>query len=761
MPPSSPPQQNVVRRFAPEPIETTSKSSKQARKHSPDKQNQEHEPPKIRRFAPEPIETSSKSSRKPAASPEEDSKPAVRRFAPEPIETSKKSSKDKASSNGQDQGSSDSKPAVRRFAPEPVETSKKSSKDKASSNDQNQGSTSHITKFKPQLVETSFGSNRSSRSSSRRTSQHSDVASRKPTEDAVPRRFQPEVLGTAKRSRRNGDANDVNYQDYKTEEGFVVHAREHQRHVRRKAKANRKAMGDGSQSSSRLEIPPEMRRSIAPLDGSAPPRPDMEPERSHSFRCPELDTIDSSESEHESGHSSRRSVSPGQGSPITASDSSYPQAFYKHATRMRESVDESFSHYLMQLEQKKALRRREEAALAAAFPNSDYHEPVHHYVNSEQDGSEEMEIEDRPVTWEGFDDDEFLQRAALRRESTSTVSWEQLELQRHAEQLEQDRLANKVTEKKKESHSPWWNPVTGVMVHEPQVSELKSMRDRARPPMLGNDLKFPRCPSPEPARFDVTQGSEALRKQMCYLSEQSTAETSSSKGGLWAAKAPVKKSEKSVSSAASKAKSTAGKGLWGGFCVSNEDTTSNAALSPPAGPTGLMTPAPRLQNSNPFEQSFAARNGAAVSVAPPTPPDSVDLNRLDAMLMSESQMVAQIEREYPDSFVTQVYNYLSLGYPSLARPFDEELAKISSIPISELREDDVKAKQSPRGYIRLGTDFEGGGGQGVSPQDCKRWQALKLYVLEWAKQEKNFDKTAALTERGNWATTQRRGSWAI
>lgn len=574
----------------------------------------------------------------------------------------------------------------------------------------------------------------------------------------MPRRFQPEVLSTAKRSRRKGDANDANYQNYKTEEGFVVHAREHRRHAGRR-KANKMSTDDASPSLNTLDIPPEMRRCISPLDGSAPPRSDLQPERSHSFRCPELDTIESSESERESGYSSRRSCSPGQGSPITASDMSLPQASYKHATRMRESVDESFSHYLLQLEQKKAQRRLEEAALAA-FPNSDFHEPVQHYINSEQDGSEEMEIEDRPVTWEGFDEEEFLHRAALRRESTGTISWEQLEMQRHAEQLEQDRNANRSTEKKKETHSPWWNPAAGLTLYQ-QDSELKSMRDRARPPMLGNDLMFPRCTSPEPARFDVTQGSEALRKQMCYLSEQSSVETAT-KGGLWAA-APVKKSDQRMASAASKgpAQSTAGKGLWGGFCVSNDDDASlNTALSPPAGPTGLMTPAPRAANSNPFEQSFAQRNGSAVAVAAtPMMSETVDLNRLDAILMSEKQMVAQIEREYPDSFVTQVYNYLSLGYPSLARPFDEELSKISCIPISELREDDVKAKQNPRGYIRLGTDFEGGGGQGITSQDCKRWQALKLYIFEWAKQEKNFDKTDATG--GNWATTQRRGSWAI
>ncbi|KAI5370549.1 hypothetical protein Slin15195_G014240 [Septoria linicola] len=712
----------VVRRFAPEPIETTSKSSKQSRKHSPD-------------------DTASQ-------------QPKARRFAPEPIETTSRSSKDSAAESQAGQA----KPAARRFAPEPIETTHKTSKPKSGSERQDSRGTGHI-RFKPQLVETSYGGNRSSRSSSRQTSQHSDFAAAAGAEQVKPRKFQPEVLSTAKRSRRKGDANDANYQNYKTEEGFVIHAREHQRHAGRKVRTSKAPASDedeAARSPGSLEIPPEMRRSVSPLDGSAPMRAATQPERTHSFRCPDLDTIESSESERESGSSSHRSCSPGQASPITASDSSYRQEFYKHATRMRESVDESFSHYLLQLEQQKAQRRMEEAALAA-FPNSDFHEPVHHYVNSEQDDSDEMEIEDRPVTWEGFDEEEFMHRAALRRESTGKVPWEQLEMQRHAEQLEQDRKANKMTEKKKASHSPWWNPAAAVATHE-QQSELKSMRDRARPPMLGLDLVFPRCPSPEPARFDVTQSCETLRKQMCYLSEQSTVEVS--KGGLWSAPSS-KQVEKSVPTTASKStsKSAAGKGLWGGFCINNEDTSKSAALSPPTGPTGLMTPAPRAEQGNPFEQSFAQRNGATMTLAPPTPPDSMDLNRLDAILMTEKQITAQIELEYPDEFVTQVYNYLSLGYPSLARPFDEELSKISCISIAELREDDVKAKQSPRGYIRLGPDFEGGGGEGITSQDCKRWQALKLYIHEWAKQEKNFDKTVA--PGGNWATTQRRGSWAI
>lgn len=715
------------RRFAPEAIETSSKSSKSTR-----------------RFAPEPIETTSKSSK------------SARRFAPEPIETSSKSSrkdKDKVES----EGPNEPKSAPRRFTPQPVETSHKSSKDSANGKTAERDNSAHV-KFKPQLVETVYGGNRSSTSSSRRTTQ--DETSTIAGDEATPRRFKPEILSTAKRSRRGPERKKNNAREYRTEEGFHVHAREHRKHAGWKTPAETHLAPPG-QSASDHDFSSELRRHIAPLDGSASPT--QRPlERNHSFRCPDLDTIESSESERESGPSSM-SCSPGRGSPITASDSSYNDFPYKHATRERESVDENFSHYLLQLEAKKAHERLQEQALAA-FPNSDFHEPIQHFVNDDQE-SDDMEIDERPSTWEGFDEEIFFSRA--RRESTSKVSWEQLEMQRHAEQLEQERNANKTTAARAPEHSPWWNPAAGLAI-EQQDPDMQSMRDRARPPMLGSDLKFPRCPSPEPARFDVTQGSAKIRQQMLAESNNPVAKKDE-KGGLWNAtsKKPSAAND-STSSAASKAKSsTKGGGLWGGFCVG---TPSEAAASPTPGlapsgiPTGLMTPAPRMEASNPFEQSFAARNGgpSTLKKTPPTPPPEgltgTDLANLDAVLVSDRDFEDLMAREYPDSFVTQVYNYLSLGYPTLARPFDVELSKISGIPISELREDDVKAKSMPKGYIRLDPAYEGPGGDGVQGDGCVRWRALKLYVREWARQEKQGYADAP---GGNWGAIARRGSWAF
>lgn len=714
------------RRFAPEPIEQSTKST--------------------RRFAPEPIETTTKSSK------------SARRFAPEPVETSTRSSRKSNDVEEKSGGTAEATSAPRRFAPQPIETSQTSNRkrnDKDNGHEVKRENSNHV-KFKPQLVETVYGGNRSSRSSSRTTTQ--DDASSIGEGNATPRRFKPEVLSTAKRSRRANENKKESAREYRTEEGFQVHAREHRRHAGWKTPAESHHAPKAQHGPDPI-FSSELRRHIAPLDGSASPT--LRPERSHSFRCPDLDTIESSESERDSDPSSM-SCSPGRGSPVTTSDSSYPDLPYKHATRERESVDENFSHYLLQLEAKRAHERLQEQALAA-FPNSDFHEPIQHFVNDDN-YSDDMEIDERPSTWEGFDEEIFSKHA--RRDSTSKVSWEHLEMQRHAEQLEQERKANKTTAARGTDHSPWWNPAAGLV--EQQDPDIQSMRDRARPPMLGNDLEFPRCPSPEPARFDVTQGSAKIRQQMLAQGNNPVSKKEE-KGGLW--NGTLKKpgtAKDDASSAASKAKSsTKGGGLWGGFCVG---APAEAAASPTPGlapngiPTGLMTPAPRSDNSNPFEMSFAARNGgpSMLKKTPPTPPSEgltgTDLVNLDAVLVSDRDFEEMMEKEYPDSFVTQVYNYLSLGYPTIARDFDEELSKISGTSIKDLREDDVKATTMPKGYIRLDPAYEGPGGNGVQGDGCARWRALKLYVREWARQEK---KGYADASGGNWGATARRGSWAF
>jgi len=703
---------------------------------SPTDSTSRTEPKRIRRFAPEPIEQTTKSSKAARTdATEQHDAPKPRRFAPQIVEQTAKSSRQNS-----DQTATDTKPRVRRFAPEPVEVTHVSSKDK-------EGKFAK-SKFTPEPFETTTRSNRSN------------------TDQKQARKFAPVLIDTAQRSRKGGDTLRAPSQHYRTEDGHSLHAREHRRHI-----TGTKTPVDGetlkaprAQREPRfhhVDFAAEMpRRPVSPLDGSAPCRSSsLNPGRTHSFRCPDLDTIESSESERESGPSSR-SCSPNQGSPITASDSSFTE-LYKHATRIRESVDENFAHYLLQLEAKKAQERLREQALAA-FPNSDFHEPVQHYVNDDQE-SDEFEYEDRVVTWSGFDEDELL--TLVRRRDSTKVPWEQLEMQRHAERAERERANGTAREN---SRSPWWNPAHGMSVHDPD-NEMRSMRDRARPPMLGRDLVFPRCPSPEPARFDVTQGSSILRQQVGSGSGSGDRKQAG-EPTLWmggAARTKKSSGDKKV-------------GLWGGFCVGNGENSIGGELMPPTGPTGLMTP--RAEAPNPFEQSFAAGHLARSGVGgissggishgmlatPPTPPaeprSAPDMAAIDTILVTNYEMEKEIALAYPDSFVTQVFNYLSLGYPSLAWPFDAELSKISRVPLADLRADDAKARESARGYIRLGPDMEGHDENALSEYDCARWKALKLYIHEWARQEKNMvaspqESGAAGVQFG--AVIERRGSWGI
>jgi hypothetical protein len=121
--------------------------------------------------------------------------------------------------------------------------------------------------------------------------------------------------------------------------------------------------------------------------------------------------------------------------------------------------------------------------------------------------------------------------------------------------------------------------------------------------------------------------------------------------------------------------------------------------------------------------------------------------------------------EFNDVFVTQVYNYLSLGYPSLARQYDSELARISRIPEDDLRVDDTK--KNAKGFIGIKPDptnsnasmLENPTPNGEHTGYCARWKALRVYILEWARQHPNM--SIGSSAPGAWGNQARRGSWAI
>ncbi|KAL0257311.1 hypothetical protein SLS55_008121 [Diplodia seriata] len=485
--------------------------------------------------------------------------------------------------------------------------------------------------------------------------------------------------------------------------------------------------------------------------------------RSHSFRIPDLDTIESSESEEEGTPSLSTT-------PSAESDSEQSYLYY-HATRRRESVDERFSGYLLEIAAKAAEKQMREAAMAA-FPNDEHHEPVAHFLGEEEDDSAGETMEE--VNEE-------------RRESFTKVNWELLAMQKHVEEKEEEgqngdkgakvKKADEPTKKNiwgepqwgakstksavanSSTKAPWGNPFANQR-GRPDEQEMKGMQRGARPPMLGGDIVFPRCPSPEPARFDVTQGSEALKNSMCYLTEQSLPNEPQ---GLWwherkkeedkhkeehKLEAPKPTGLSAKEGRRSKpptmlwsnqgSRSSSPIGLWNGCCLgpgSREDTKQ----------AGMLTPA--IEVGNPFDSP-----PPTPARAPPSPPPSnPDMASIDDKLAARKAL----EEEFDDAFVTQVYNYLSLGYPSLARKFDDELSKISRIPVEELRQDDELAQA--RGYIRLGED-NNARDAGITEDTCMRWRALRTYIFEWAKQQPRFFHAGYAL--GGFGVAARRGSWA-
>ncbi|KAB2106931.1 hypothetical protein AG0111_0g5358 [Alternaria gaisen] len=653
------------RRFKVEPIETTVSSSKdKAPADQPER-------PKPRRFAPQPIETTTSSSK------------SSRRFAPEPVETTKRSN--------------------RRFAPEPIETTTRSSRQKFAKDWEEQ--TSPTGKFKANPMEAVAISNG-----------QFNGALKPPT-----KKFRPQLIETAQRHRKAGDDMPTLLPSDKTE------ATPDSAISVRKARI--------------LGIPPTPPTNTPTFDITQNPlfleiQRNASPCRrrsyfscsQHSFRVPDLDPIESSESE------ASAPPSPTESPPYT-SDHSF---MYKEATRRRESVDDSSAGYLLELAAKAAEKQLREQALAA-FPNSDFHEPVAHYVDHDTEDSE-------PSVTEA--------KQQQRESSFTQVNWDLVAMREYREKQIADKEKQKPKEYIKPAFSPFGNPAGFLdaatakkFANERKDPELERQRKEARPPMLGQDIKFPRCESPEPSRFDPTQGCDAVRTAMCYLSEQSKA--ASEKGeSLWCGKGNGRQTSTTPSlwsNANSRASSTTG--LWGGFCVNGGDKS-------PRGPTGLLTP----HNEKPNPMSPCPT--PSTSLLPPTPPASssgITFENTGFSGIDEKLAVEQsIEEEFGDNFVTQVYNYLSLGYPSMARPFDEELSKISHIPISELRQDDHLA--SSRGYIRLGKDGNLKDTE-ITEETCMRWRALRIYIQEWARQHPNMSEDEFMV--GGRGTAVRKGSWAL
>ncbi|KJZ77274.1 hypothetical protein HIM_03595 [Hirsutella minnesotensis 3608] len=272
----------------------------------------------------------------------------------------------------------------------------------------------------------------------------------------------------------------------------------------------------------------------------------------------------------------------------------------------------------------------------------------------------------------------------------------------------------------------------GAFGLQPEDPKLHLMRQAASPPMLGKDLKFRKCPSPKQTKLETDHPF--------YGQNGTRARNQNAPGqlGLW-------NSERCGS-------------VSNGAC----DTSANghpamiATPQPPGSPCEPLASDALRQEPSPIFQTSGSSDWPGVMWGSGPNGQTQAANRLcdvDERLRREKAKAERNEKimqEFDDEFVTQVYNYLSLGYPAMARSFDEELSRISRVTIEELgHNDDGRMAKGHMLEMKIEETSEG--------DRCPRWKALRAYIREWAEQHPNLDNLDPLA----WGVRERRGSWAI
>ncbi|KAK2074184.1 hypothetical protein P8C59_008409 [Phyllachora maydis] len=312
-------------------------------------------------------------------------------------------------------------------------------------------------------------------------------------------------------------------------------------------------------------------------------------------------------------------------------------------------------------------------------------------------------------------------------------------------------------------------PQDGDMSLE-RARNFHKLRANHTPPMLGKDLSFRMCPSPKQTKLEPD-----------HLFDLKTEKTA----------------------AEHNRDLTGQRGLWRGYCYTADKTEQLALVQRPAmlitpfppatpraqsqavfSPTGFLCEEPtRLEGqtrastqwSVPLPQQPAGPRGSARSHEPKGLHMLRGLEERLRQEKAQADLEVKIVAEFDDKFVTQVYNYLSLGYPAMARQYDDELSKISRISVAELERDDSLAmdhlwgaavdgqaasmkapgrRLDATGHIMLDNDA-----LLTTPEEerCPRWKALKLYIFEWARQHPDLEAIGPLP----WGMRERRGSWGV
>ncbi|KAE8334872.1 hypothetical protein BDV24DRAFT_156494 [Aspergillus arachidicola] len=411
--------------------------------------------------------------------------------------------------------------------------------------------------------------------------------------------------------------------------------------------------------------------------------------RRHSFRVPDLPMIPSSGSEASEVSDLSLPVSP---SACSRQSVIRP----KVEEDRRESCDELFSSYLLSLAARSAEKQLREQALAA-FPNEQVYQPVDHFaIDREEDCSSQGE----PVIPEA---DDVLTR--YRRASSADLSWELEYMRQHKEEAEmRDRAMAGTQGLHLSSVAP-----TKIMACS-QLDNLDKSQERDHkfgqqrhvksPPMLGDDLIFPQSLSPKTTFCENSHLAECNNGIHNFPS-------------LWHA-APHHNDH------------CGRDGLWMGTCKRDkhcrnpQDSLSCSTLASVSQVKGEGWVWPNGMLTSEDKAHLKPRKKLEL-------PDEKDRGSSDS----------DTEPQLQDGFVTQIYNYLSLGYPCVAH----------------LRRDDMNT--DARGYVSVAENT--GTGTSVS-EVCMRWLALRSYIREWARQQPITAEDNS--SHGTWGVRERRGSWA-
>lgn len=410
-----------------------------------------------------------------------------------------------------------------------------------------------------------------------------------------------------------------------------------------------------------------------------------EQSRRHSFRVPELPSIPSNSSEESDSEtaSGSRSISPTPKESSSDKKESHQRGESQNSQAIEDSGDGEISEYLLSLAAESAQQQLKDQALAA-FPNEQAYQHFDHFaIDDEAVASEEEDWMYPPK-----------HHLKSRRQSSADLSWE-LEYMRHHKEEAEQRL--RVMARRKP---------------DLRLPVPKAERIGPSPPMLGGDIILPQSTSPIGTFSNTHDENSKMEIDPC-----------TGCGGLWCGP--------------TRADGGRGTGLWMGTCQKDENGSGSDRGQMVS---GIMTPMNRdntLPSLSPNPQQSPARHEHT---------QTRSLNPLQSTTPPKSKP-KPIEEEFNDGFVTQIYNYLSLGYPCVARYYDAELSKISGIRIEEMRQDDQRI--DAKGYV-------------IAPEDeyavaCTRWKALKLYILEWARQQPN------MIDEKKWGVgvPERKGSWAF